>query len=134
MKEMVYSRNRSMEVLYSGIYEGHKFAIISLGTHPTAYVECKLGNCSSYNDNRLDNVKVPFGFTFLGCPYWSSESDLFLGWDYAHFCDFAGYEMSFPERLRTNGKKWTTAEIFEEVKSVIEQLKEVESKSDILSD
>ena len=41
MKEMVYSSTHTKEVLHSGEYKGYKFCILTLGTHPTAYVECK---------------------------------------------------------------------------------------------
>lgn len=44
MKEMIYGeRMGNPDVLYSGEYRGHKFAILNLGTHPTAYVEDKIG-------------------------------------------------------------------------------------------
>jgi hypothetical protein len=121
MKEMVYSANRIKEVLHSGEYKGYKFCILNLGTHPTAYVECKIENCDSYNDERLDNITVHGGFTYLGNGIGNVE-DKYLGWDYAHFMDYGGYEEKFPLHLRNNySKKWTTAEIYEEVKSVIDQ-------------
>ena len=41
MKEMVYGRRKKCKILYSGEYKGHKFAIINLLSHPTAYVELK---------------------------------------------------------------------------------------------
>ena len=122
MKEMVYSADRFKEVLHSGEYKGYKFCVMSLGTHPTAYVECKLENCNSYNDERLDDISVHCGFTYLGKAYWDDDGVIYLGWDYAHYCDYAGYEMRLPSHLHTGGKKWTTAEIFEEVKAVIDQL------------
>ena len=124
MKEMVYSSNRICEVLHKGEYKGYKFCIMNLGTHPTAYVECKLENCNSYGDDRLDEISVHGGFTFLGNAYWDKEDKtLYLGWDYAHYMDYAGYELNFPSQMWCEGcKKWTTAEIFEEVKSVIVQL------------
>lgn len=46
----------------------------------------------------------------------------FIGWDYAHYSDFAGYELEMPVYMRTNGKRWTTAEIVEECKQVIDQI------------
>jgi len=123
MKEMIYSANRIAEVLYSGEYKGYKFCIMNLGTHPTAYVECKLEDCNSYTDERLDNISVHGGFTYLGEAYWGKENSTYIGWDYAHYMDYAGYEVMFPAHMRSaENKKWTTAEILEEVKSVIDQL------------
>ena len=46
----------------------------------------------------------------------------FIGWDYAHYCDFLGYELEMPIYIRTNGKKWTTYEIINECKQVIDQI------------
>ena len=46
----------------------------------------------------------------------------FIGWDYAHIYDFAGYELEMPIDIRTNGKKWTTYEIINECKQVIDQI------------
>lgn len=71
MKEMVYSADRIIKVLHNGEYRGHKFAILNLGTHPTAYVECKLDDCNSYGDERLDEISVHCGFTYLGRAYWN---------------------------------------------------------------
>jgi hypothetical protein len=124
MKEMVYSAERIAEVLHNGEYKDYKFYIMNLGTHPTAYIECKLENCNSHDDERLDKISVHGGFTYLGRAYWNeSDKTIYLGWDYAHYMDYAGYEIKFPAHLRSyENKKWTTAEIFEEVKDVIDQL------------
>ena len=116
MKEMVYSANRTKEVLHSGEYKGYKFCILSFGTHPTAYVEYNIENCDdsveffmNYYDKKLDNISLSSdGFTFFGKGFWDKENNTYLGWDYAG--------------KNSKNKKWTTAEIFEEVKSVIDQL------------
>ena len=122
MKEMVYSAKRIAEVLHSGEYKGYKFCILNLGTHPTAYVECKIENCNGYDDERLDTIKVHGGFTYFDDGFWDKENK-YLGWDYAHCMDYAGYEVMFPECMRSAGaKKWTTTEIYEEVKNVVDQL------------
>ena len=38
MKEMVYSKTRIVEVLDRGTYKDYDYVILSLGTHPCAYV------------------------------------------------------------------------------------------------
>lgn len=120
MKEMVYSAEGKAEILFNGEYNGYKFCIMNLGTHPTAYVECKLENCNSYGDERLASIDVHCGFTYMGKNYWDkTDITYYLGWDYAHYCDYAGY---FTKLGIDEGKRWTTAEIYNEVKSVIEQL------------
>ena len=130
MKEMMYQKKRTKEVLHSGVYRDHKFVILSLGTHPTAYVECKIYDCDSDGDKRLENISVHGGFTYLDFASWEDDiKTIYLGWDYGHYMDYEGYEELFPLYMRSNEKKrWTTAEIFEEVKSVIDQLIEVETK------
>lgn len=129
MKEMTYSKYRTKEVLYEGEYKEHKFVILSLGNHPTAYVEDKIG-AVDYDDIRLDTVRVHGGFTYCGGGHWSKESaeTRWLGWDYAHAGDFAGYYEE-GEYFYYNSKQWTTPEIYDEVKSVIEQLIEIEAKN-----
>ena len=129
MKEMVYTTERKCEILHSGEYKDHKFAILNLGTHPTAYVECKFPKCSTYDDERFDTVCVHGGFTYLNTPAWDKNdtTTIYVGWDYGHFGDYMGYKAHFPELSYSYNKRWTTTEIFEEVKSVIDQLLQVEA-------
>ena len=47
MKEMVYGNERKCEILESGVYLDHRYAILNLGTHPTAYIEKKI-KCKKY--------------------------------------------------------------------------------------
>jgi len=113
MKEMVYRAERTEpEILFEGEYKGHAFAIISHGIFPTAYAECKLSYCFHYDDPRLRKISVHGGINFYDEPYWLEFDDgkRYSGWDYA------------------NSKKQTTEEIYEEVKSVIDQLITVESE------
>lgn len=123
MKEMVYSSNREREVLFDGEYMGYKFAIVSQATHPTAYVECKLEDCCGYDDPRLDDITVHGDFTYFGGAHWSESDPIkYLGWDYAHYGDYIGYYAGRSPDLFSYDKKWTTQEIFDEVKLVIEQM------------
>lgn len=125
MKEMVYGPRKKPEVLHSGEYKGHKFAIINLWSHPTAYVENKMA-ITDYYDCRLDNVKVHGGFTYCDTGYWdeASKKTSWLGWDYAHFGDYCYSDYYTPPWI----KQWTTAEIYEEVKSLIDQIITVENE------
>lgn len=89
MKEMIYSLISEVDVLHKGTYKNHKFCIVSLGTHPTAYVECKLDNCTSCYDRRLLDVKVHGDFTYLDKAYWDTEDQTtYRGWDYLHDGDY----------------------------------------------
>lgn len=128
--EMVYSSERTDgDILLRGIIDGYKYLIVSYGTHPCAYVAIP-ENHSRYNDyHKLenDNTIYPHG----GVTYSGSEINgikgHWIGWDYRHACDFSGHYLSDVNyNYFAENKKWTTAEIFDEVQDVIEQLKHLE--------
>lgn len=127
MKEMIYGFRKNPEVLYSGEFKDHKFAIISLGSHPTAYVENKM-NIIDCDDSRVDYVRVHGGFTYCDIGYWDEESKKtsWLGWDYAHYGDYV-YSY-YSDVMPWLDKKWSTTEIYGEVISVIEQIIAVENE------
>ena len=141
MKQMIYGYETIKEILLQGEYDGRKFVIVSYGTHPCAYVEMpykqlnnlniKQNDCEKYLE---DKINCHGGITYFGrldhvpCILENIE---YFGWDYAHACDFTGIYLNpiFNEKEDLNllkGKKWTTEEIFEEVKDVIHQLEELE--------
>lgn len=133
--KMIYSKNVKRETLAYGTYKGYEFRIMNLGTHPTAYVNipsfhpCFLKTYNELYDSSID-INVHGGLTFSSNQIGTESGVLtgwWLGWDYAHYGDYLGYEMMFPEELHTNDKKWTTKEIFKDVKSVIEQLIKVQN-------
>ena len=132
MKEMVYSSESKIEVLETGYCLGLLFFIMNLGTYPTAYF--KVPENSIFYKKRWDEIDIDVhgGITYAKESLWISETQkvdgYFIGWDYAHFGDYAGYEEMLPINLRTNGKKWTTEEIFKEVKEVCYQIQENEEK------
>ena len=142
MIEMEYSKDRIFKILANGKYKGYVYWILNLGTHPTAYVEVPRGHELWFNDYDECPVECP-----VECHYGLTYSENYLhdcnhgewtiGWDYAHADDFTGYDLRFsalmPEceiemmkKRNETLKKWTTKEIFQEVKSVINQLKEME--------
>lgn len=130
MEEMVYQKERIVKVLHSGFYKGVPFAILNLGTHPTAYVE-NIIHAADYDDSSLADVDVHGGFTFCSKGYWGDKNTdglEWLGWDYAHRYDFMGYcgpEDGTLYMLR----KWTTEIILGEVHFVIDQLLDLKQKN-----
>ena len=122
-KEMVYSANRiNPERIAEGTYKGLDYYVLNLGTHPCAYIDVTetLLNGKEYGD--ID-VKCHGGLTYLRNYLTTVDKHgWFIGWDYAHCCDFVGYELEMPIDIRTNGKKWTTVEIVNECKQVIDQI------------
>ena len=147
MKEMIYSniKNEKTKILYSGIYKGKYFCIINIcGHHPCAYVEVK---DESYFDWE-DTSPAHYGFTFAdSLSHIRSKVDaseiselddahldnLFFGWDFAHIGDYTPTRLlssllSGNDNEDETDKKWTTQEIFENVKEVIDWINEEEFK------
>lgn len=131
MKEMIYSKDNKIELLYNGIYEGIHFYIISYGTHPCAYIEVPR-NHKYYGRNYLELdeiIDVHGGFTYSNDYLRTSDSTIivsswFLGWDYAHLGDYMGFyeDSKIKNELL---KKWTVEEIILECKKAIKELLEV---------
>lgn len=129
MKPVVYKKELEKEILHSGEYLKHKFVILNLGMHPTAYIECKLEDCKGTSDERLDEIVVHGGFTWFGTAHWDKDDKtMYLGWDYGHYGDFAGYMTENDLFIDWNEKKWTTEEIYNEVKYVITQMVQLYAK------
>ena len=128
-KEMVYSSERTDgDILARGNIDGYEYLIVSYGTHPCAYVAIP-ENHSRYKDyHKLENEDTIYphgGVTFSG----SERNNIkghWIGWDYHHACDFSGYSLNRAYSSFLGRKQWTTAEIYDEVCGVIEQLKQLE--------
>ena len=128
MKEMVYQKNwtpdnRVIDMLDKGIYKGYHYAIVSFGSHPCAYIELPKGH--KYYGKDYDDIPIDChgGLTYSSEGLLPSSNDYhrdgyWIGWDYAHLGDYYGWSNAF---INT-GKRWTTEEILQEVKEVIEQL------------
>ena len=129
MKEMIYGgRSR---ILMFATYKDRDFVIVNLaGRFPCAYVRTDI---NYYNDdNVVDDSPAHCGFTFFNdLSHWKEydpenyDKDFFernfIGWDFGHACD---YHPAFCD----GGKKWTTEEVFENVKKVIDWINIKEKK------
>lgn len=128
MKEMVYRDKSVAELLDSGTYDGYEYAIVSRGFHPCAYVKLPEGHkCygMDYDDIPVDcHCGLTYAENYLAIL--PLESGWWIGWDYGHCCDYSGFMMHeyWCDIDTSHLKRWTTAEIFEEVKQVIAQLDE----------
>ena len=130
MEKMVYQKNRTIKTLASGFYYGYLYYIMSLGTHPTAYIKIPethpLYKIKEYDDIPLD---VHGGVTYLNdylCTQHGKIEGKFAGWDYAHVGDYCGFMMEPLGIDWENEKKWTTQEILHDVKDACYQLKKLE--------
>lgn len=134
MKEMVYrsaieNGHQFIDMLDEGVYKGFHYAIVSYGNHPCAYVEIPEGHelYGVNNEYELIYIDCHGGITYVsttGLIKPSNENHRdghWIGWDYAHACDYVGY-LPVDFIMTYDLKKWTTKEIFEDVKNVIEQL------------
>lgn len=121
MKPMIYERKVERKVLCSGKYKGIDYYILTLGTHPTAYIN--LNNSDSAIENILDGL-VHGGITYQS-DYLVLDDDktiygYFVGWDYSHYGDYSGAYIDLDTKLLNDFKKWTTEEILSQVKSAID--------------
>jgi hypothetical protein len=128
MKQMEYGNGKN-EILFCGTYKGKDFVIVNLhGNHPCAYVH---SNIDFYHSDEECSSPAHCGFTFYGkLTHWKKYDEenyneeffnrYFVGWDYGHIGDY----MPFLE----DGKKWTTEEIFDNIKQVIDWIKIKERK------
>lgn len=125
LKEMKYQFDRKIEVLSTGYCLGLLYYILNLGTYPTAYI--KIPDNVEIDE---DSIEVHGGITYSDNELWISDKQKidgkFIGWDYAHYGDYIGYEEKMPNQFRNNGKKWTTYEIYEEIREVCYQIQNKE--------
>lgn len=128
MKEMVYQKDEIMQVLYDNQYKGYKYYIISYGLYPCAYIEIPKGHKLYGAENYHEiNVFVHGGLTYSKSYLYAigKEKSWFIGWDYCHAGDYAGFYEDAPFntfKSIEHDKKWTTEEINQECKLCIEQI------------
>lgn len=128
MKEMVYKPQREIEILDEGYMGCLHYCIVSLGTHPCAYIE--LPKEHEYYGKDYDDIDISChgGITYISSQGIISKDNenhrdgFWIGWDYGHYGDYMGYEETFSIDLRIGGKRWTTEEILAQVKDVTWQL------------
>ena len=125
IKPMIYNKNcpGSAEQIAGGTYKNFDYYVLNLKTHPTAYVDVTnspLNGC----DEDID-ISCHGGITW--CDNFVKSIDKkgwFIGWDYAHYGDYMDYGYASVNNMFPNDKKWTTEEIVEECKNVIDQIVE----------
>lgn len=130
MNNCLYSNEikRRIKVVKEGIYDGLYYCVVSYGSHPCCYVGVPKGNLLHGVECNDVNIDCHGGFSFSSNYLKSDLSKLMdleedcdtwlLGWDYSHLGDFyAGLNPS------SKGKKWTLQELLEEIKRVIDKIK-----------
>ena len=125
-KEMKYTTHREYNMLAMGTFFGYDFFVVSLGSHPCAYIDCGDTPLNSTQMNRIDcHGGITYESNKLNLPMGEIEGN-FIGWDYAHYGDYAGYEELYPHDLRVaDEKRWTTDEMIHECYYVIDQINDI---------
>ena len=117
IKEMVYTKERDVVILACDNYEGYNFLVVSLGTHPCCYIEIPPEHVL-YNVYVGDiDLHCHGGVTFNGRLPFVPNSPYYIGWDYCHCDDYAGY------REEGYGRKYSTSDLLIDVKKTIDNLK-----------
>lgn len=108
-------------------YKGYEYYITSVGTHPCCYAEIPVEH-DFYRNRTIESLSIPChgGITYTGHlgHIGPKSNKLFIGWDYAHCTDFIGFYLEYPALIRKfwPQHKWTTEELIQECKEVIDYL------------
>lgn len=128
VKEMVYQAKRLVEpeILATGEVYNYQYYVISLGTHPCAYVSIPREDVVFGKENVP--IECHGGITYARSYLLKStvEKGWVIGWDYGHCFDYSGYNMTFGDSyLPPQQKKYSTEEMINDCKDVINQLVEL---------
>ena len=125
MNEMIYTTKEKIEILDSGYCLGLLYYILSLGAYPCAYVKIPQEHEFYKKDYESIDIDVHGGLTYSRDYLWVNENQRvegwFIGWDYAHYGDYLGFAKFYSTDINQD-KKWTTEEIFKDVKEVCYQI------------
>lgn len=107
------------ERVADGFYRGYHFYVLTMGSHPCAYVDV------GYSKFLADEINCHGGITYEeNILATVSEKSYFIGWDYAHYNDFLVFNdrlaKEYGESYRAH--KYTLTEIVKECVNVIDQI------------
>lgn len=114
------------KMILTSDYKGLTYYIVTLGSHPCAYVNVK---DTIFNGKFYEDIPIEChgGLTYSDNYLYGIEG-WFIGWDYAHLGDlfYSQYLKYIGGKIA--GKEWTIDEVEEECKNVIDQLIELTEK------
>lgn len=105
-------------------YKGYEYIVLSLFSHPTAYVILDKNHKWFGKSEEEINISCHGGLTYssntLSDIITEEEDKWVIGWDYSHniLGDYSGMI------IELGGKKWTTKEIIDEVIEFIDSMEE----------
>ncbi|MBO5476224.1 MAG: hypothetical protein J6A15_00535 [Clostridia bacterium] len=137
MKEMIYENERGKPsiILNQGFYKNYEYIVLSLHSHPCAYVCIPPNHPFSKKSSDDIHLYCHGGVTFANdkisnvleysekykCEVKTTiRRNWIIGWDYAHLGDYVAYIPFFED-----DKKYTTKKMTEECKFVIDQLEAI---------
>lgn len=130
-KEMIYQSERLVNpiILATDEYKGFPYYVVSNGTHPCAYVDVSGTKLHGMDYDEID-VFCHGGLTYSD-KYLSGvdKTGWYIGWDYAHCDDWVGYYDNSRSFMR-KANRWTTLEMIDECKDVIDQIIKITNKAD----
>lgn len=121
LEPIVYYDHRIEPIrIADGEYRGIPFYVLSLGTHPCAYVNIAQSGIMTIDPN---DISCHGGVTYTSNRLATVEHEgTFIGWDYAHWGDYNGYLGATNGYASVDDKRWTTEEIVAECENVIDQI------------
>lgn len=127
IRSMEYSVNRCKPApLTTGEYRGLTFYVVTLGTHPCAYVNVAGTELDGTDTDEMDDTGIEChgGFTYAESTLYVAKGEgWFVGWDYAHCEDWCGYMESYKDEYReTHLKRHNTLEMIRDCMDVIDQI------------
>lgn len=112
------------ERVADGFYRGFHFYVLTMGSHPCAYVDVTETGLNGKDYESID-IKCHYGLTYSR-EYLNTvdKKGWFIGWDYAHYNDFLTFNellaKKYGEPYRAH--KYTLSEIVKECANVIDQI------------
>lgn len=119
----------TIKPLVKGEFMGHKYEICTNERYPIAYVTCEY--FVNFSDKEVyDSLPVHGGCSFVGTrenDYLDGIKGGWVGWNYGHSGDFIKQHDAEPRNTMHSGnnKKWTVAEVMEDVIKAISFIENV---------
>ena len=118
---------KNPERVAHGFYRGFHFYVLTMGSHPCAYVDVTETELNGKDYESID-IECHYGLTYSR-KYLNTvdKKGWFIGWDYAHYNDFLTFNellaKKYGEPYRAH--KYTLTEIVKECANVIDQIIEL---------
>ena len=115
---------KNPERVADGLYRGFHFYVLTMGSHPCAYVDVTETELNGKDYESIE-IECHYGLTYSrGYLNTVDKKGWFIGWDYAHYNDFLAFNYrlakEYGEPYRAH--KYRLTEIVKECANVIDQI------------